>query len=146
MIRAYIRENLPAMALEIAIIQLLDDAPRRILRLDETGADTVYRWEDLPDPPLDVAPTLQLGDSEARALLEALAGHYNGADDVRALRRDYDAERSRVDSLTSALTDIARQLAEPASAAPQYHVTVPPPESLEGEARSAAAAMRLGNT
>jgi hypothetical protein len=125
MIRAYIREDLPGMFLEIALIQLADDVPRRILRVVD-GSAGVYRWEDLPDEPTrDLAPTLQLGDSEARALLEALARHYGGADDVRALRRDYDAERKRDDTLTSALTGVTLALssadkAEPVLTAEQW--------------------------
>ncbi|TDD97627.1 hypothetical protein [Actinomadura rubrisoli] len=99
MIRAFIREDLPGMFLEIALIQVSDDMPRRILRIDEAGANTTYRWEDLPDRPTNVAPTLQLGDSEARALLEALGRHYSGGSDVRALRADLDYERKRVDEL-----------------------------------------------
>lgn len=119
MIRAFIREDLLGMSLGIALIQESDGHPRRILRIVEGGTDTVYRWEDLPDPPTPdiVAPTLQLGDSEARALLEALARHYAGADDVRALRRDYDHERTRVDGLTSTLATIALALASGEKAA-----------------------------
>ena len=120
MIRAYIRENLPGMFLEIALIQVTDDVPRRILRVVDATTGT-WQWEDLPDtPPRDLAPTLQLGDSEARALLEALTRHYGGAEDTRALRRDYDAERTRVDTLTAALVDVTRSLAEPAGEAVTY--------------------------
>lgn len=99
MIRAYIREDLPGMYLEIALIQVADDVPRRILRIVDAGGG-VYRWEDLPEqPPRDLAPTLQIGDSEARALLEALIRHYSGATDTRTLRADLDYERRRVDEL-----------------------------------------------
>jgi len=48
-------------------------------------------------------PTLTLTDDMARALMEELTRHYHGADDSRALRRDYDAERKRVDDLTGHL-------------------------------------------
>ncbi|MEV4672721.1 hypothetical protein AB0K34_13785 [Actinomadura sp. NPDC049382] len=103
MIRAYIREDLPGMFLEIALIQVADDVSRRILRVVD-GSAGVYRWEDLPDePPRDLAPTLQLGDSEARALLEALARHYGGASDTRTLRADLDYERRRVDELIAVM-------------------------------------------
>ncbi len=113
------------VAAGIALIQVADDVPRRILRVVD-GSAGVYRWEDLPDERTrDLAPTLQIGDSEARALLEALARHYGGADDVRALRRDYDAERKRVDVLTSALVDVTRQLAEPPREAVTYSASFP---------------------
>lgn len=114
MIRAFIREDFAGMSLAIALIQESEGLPRRILRIVEGGSNTVYQWEDLPDrPEPDIAPTFQLGDSEARAVLESLTRHYNGADDVRALRRDYDHERKRVDQLTATLGIIASDLANP---------------------------------
>jgi hypothetical protein len=43
---------------------------------------------------------LRLPEREARALYEALAEHFgHTGNDVRALRRDYEAERARVDRL-----------------------------------------------
>lgn len=125
MIRAYIRENLPGMFLEIALIQVADDMPRRILRVVD-GSAGVYRWEDLPEQPTrDLAPTFQIGDSEARALLEALTGHYRGGEDTRALRRDYESERARVDILTAALVDVTRRLAEPPGELVTYSASFP---------------------
>jgi hypothetical protein len=55
-----------------------------------------------------VEPTMTLQDDIARALHEELTRHYHGADDSRALRRDYDAERARVDKLTGAIIDFLR--------------------------------------
>jgi hypothetical protein len=49
---------------------------------------------------------LVLRDDMARALLVALLRHYNGADDARMLRKDYDAERARVDRLIGALLPV----------------------------------------
>lgn len=54
----------------------------------------------------DVEP-LRLSDDEGRALLAGLLRHYNGADDARMLRKDYDAERKRVDLLIDRLTSKA---------------------------------------
>lgn len=114
MIRAYINEDLARMSIGLAVVQQPDGmSPTKILRIVEAGDNPVYTWEDLPDIPVDVAPTIRLGDSEARAILEALARHYGGADDTRALRRDYDAERKRVDRLTDSLSMIAHNLAGP---------------------------------
>lgn len=115
MIRAFIREDFIGRSIVVALIQEGDGGhnPARILRIVEGGNDTVYRWEDLPDPPvLDTPPSFQLGDAEARALLEALTRHYHGAEDTSALRKDYDAERKRVDDLTTSLTSISSALAE----------------------------------
>jgi len=44
-------------------------------------------------------PTLRLSEEAARALLDALAAHYGGSSDVQTLRKDYLAERARVDKM-----------------------------------------------
>lgn len=113
-IRAFIRDDFAGMFLDIALIHQHDGSPRRILRFGESSDITVCRWEELPDVPqgADLAPTLRLDDTMARALYEALAAHYSGADDVRALRRDYDAERVRVDQLTASLIGVTQALAD----------------------------------
>lgn len=126
MIRAYIREDLPGMYLSVSIVKHYEGRARHILRIEDPGSQTVARWEELPDPPAGVVePTLQLGDDEARALLEALTSHYSGVEDTRALRRDYDAERKRVDTLTAALADVTRRLAEPPREAVTYSASFP---------------------
>lgn len=65
------------------------------------------RWipvEENASAPLDI-PGLQLDEDEARAVYEALAEYFGGTGhDTRALRRDYDAERARVDKLIGHLT------------------------------------------
>lgn len=127
MIRAYLREDRLGMSLDITLIREGDGGlnPPMILRLPE-GEDSFARWEHLPEQPRpDIPPTLRLGEDEARALLDALTRHYGGADDVRALRRDYDAERQRVDTLTAALVDVTRQLAEPPREAVTYSASFP---------------------
>jgi hypothetical protein len=55
-----------------------------------------------------IEPTLSLHEASARALLQALLRHFDGGEDTRSLRKDYDAERSRVDKLTDALIEIAK--------------------------------------
>lgn len=53
-----------------------------------------------------VVRPLFLPNDAARALYEALADHYGHAGhDIRALRKDYDAERKRVDQFISALLE-----------------------------------------
>jgi hypothetical protein len=75
--------------------------PYRALRLREGGA---REWEHVADAAAGATkPTLVLEDDEARALLDALTRHFHGAEDTRALRRDYDAERQRVDKMINAL-------------------------------------------
>lgn len=46
-------------------------------------------------------------DEVARALLDVLAKHFGGTGDTRQLRKDHDAERARVDKLTTALITVA---------------------------------------
>lgn len=54
--------------------------------------------------PLEPAHTLHIPEEIGPALLDALSSHYGGATDVRSLRRDYDAERARVDRMIAHLT------------------------------------------
>ena len=82
---------------------------RLIARMSEGGHVT---WEQFDDS-MVTTPTLTLSDDMARALLAELTRHYHGADDSRALRRDYDAERVRVDRLTEAVCGLAATLAQP---------------------------------
>lgn len=62
-----------------------------------------------PDPAsaLDLEP-LRLRDDLARSLLTALLRHFDGGEDTRSLRKDYDAERKRVDIFITHLTAEAR--------------------------------------
>jgi hypothetical protein len=45
------------------------------------------------------APTLVIREDTARALLDVLTQHFGGTSNVQQLRKDYDAERDRVDKL-----------------------------------------------
>ncbi|MEV5710130.1 hypothetical protein [Actinoallomurus sp. NPDC052274] len=113
MIRAYLTPDLASFQTRVSIVQHgSDGAPSRILRITGGGQDAPasYSWEEI-DPSITVTPTFNLDDLVARALLDGLADHFAGADDLRALRRDYDHERARVDKLTDSLTTIARTLA-----------------------------------
>lgn len=83
----------------------VSEPSRRIARFDSTGLS----WEPV-EPFAIAAPTFTLTDDMARALMEELTRYYHGADDSRALRRDYDAERKRVDNLIGHLTFIAANL------------------------------------
>lgn len=81
---------------------------RVAIQRDHGGAREVVQWEPVavrrhaPDEyhePSD-ADWLRLPEDDFRALYEALADHFgHSGNDTRALRRDYDAERGRVDKL-----------------------------------------------
>jgi hypothetical protein len=112
-IRAYVTYASYGAALHVSLVQVNEadeTIPRRVLRLEQhgegEGAFTVHTWEQV-DPAESTRPTLTLGHEEANALLRGLAEFYGGVDDQRALRRDYDNERGRVDKLIGALIDSA---------------------------------------
>lgn len=66
-----------------------------------------YVEHGYPATALEPVEPLHLSDDDARALLAALIRHYDGGEDTRSLRRDYDAERKRVDLLISALLPVS---------------------------------------
>jgi len=79
-------------------------------RITRIAVPTKLEWVDVdPDqtPPDRVDPWLRLPDNAATPLLDALAGHYGGHTDLRTLRRDYEAERARVDKLIDRLSSPA---------------------------------------
>lgn len=107
MISVYLREHFVSDALDVFVVRQYDGV-RAVLHRE----DSALRWDDvgqehaaLPDGVLE--PTFTLPFDSGRALLEALTRHYNGAEDTRQLRKDYEFERQRVDSLIGALTRIA---------------------------------------
>lgn len=118
MIRAHIYRSLVSFGVDIAIVQHFesDGVPmpeaRQIMRLEPiVRGDQSYlitQWEPIV-PGEEMQPTLRLADQEAIALMTALVAQYQGVDDQRMLRRDYDAERGRVDKLVDVISDIARR-------------------------------------
>ncbi len=58
-----------------------------------------------PDPAVALAlEPLRLREELARTLLTALLKHFDGGEDTRSLRKDYDHERKRVETFISYLT------------------------------------------
>lgn len=81
-------------------------------RTSPSGNGTVLTWERPGVRVVEEVGTqrsegdewLQLEEDDARAIYEALAQFFGGAGhDTRALRKDYDAERKRVDRLIEAV-------------------------------------------
>jgi len=106
----------------LAIYISIKDSPnaRRLLRLREDG---MQEWEQI-DPLTRVEPTLKLPGEAARALLDTLLRHYQGASDMHTVRQDLLHERNRVDKLTSGLMQIAIQASGsgwPGSTPPERH-------------------------
>jgi hypothetical protein len=113
MIRAYVTQSRFGDALCVSIVNHDPDetAPRMILRLVNVGegdtARIVHNWAPI-DAYAETDPTFTLGHLEATALLAGLATFYQGVDDARMLRKDYDAERGRVDKLVDVVSAVAR--------------------------------------
>ncbi len=81
-----------------------------ILRLAPWSEDNptvgLSSWEQV-DPCEEVKPTLRLSFEAAIAIADALGELRHGSGEVRALRKDYDAERARVDKLVETLSVVA---------------------------------------
>jgi hypothetical protein len=124
-IRAYVQDNIASLSVDISIVDHPPegswDARPRILHLPPRGGHGA-EWEEIDQYGAVGDPTLRLGHEEARALLDALAARFQGAEDTRALRRDYDQERGRSDRLIGHLADVAKALA--AAPAPPAPVTL----------------------
>ena len=72
-----------------------------------TSVGVISRLEEGQGFPEDCV--LVVSEEHGRALLQALVEHFQGADDTRALRRDYDHEKQRVDRLVDALIESNRR-------------------------------------
>lgn len=119
MIRVHIFDSHYSFGVGISILNEGEDRPREIARFENGQLRSFESF----DPHAAVDPSLVLSDDIARALLDALTRRYHGAEDTRALRRDYDDERKRVDKLTAGLLSLAASLAAPAQELPGQNLT-----------------------
>lgn len=109
-LQVYLREDMMGRGLSVTFTDNYENGPGPvILRLSDVGA--IWESVDADDLTTPLEPTFRLPAEAGRALLDALTRHYNGAEDTRSLRRDYDAERKRVDEQAKVLADVARTLA-----------------------------------
>lgn len=92
-IRAHVQPDYPRHGIGIHLIQDLGGERYAI------GQPTEIIMAELDDQGIHHEPTLRIPDALGRSLLDALTTHYGGATDLRSLRKDYDAERARVDRL-----------------------------------------------
>lgn len=97
-LRAHIRDDWTYAGISIVFARTAEGQPTLVWAPGQPGAGEITdgRTEPTIEP-------LRLYDDEGRVLLAALLRHYEGSDDTRALRKDYDAERARVDRLIGAL-------------------------------------------
>ena len=110
-IRVYVGERDMMLGnISVAIVNHFEGTtgPGTILRF---VADDLLRWDEFdPHSGEAVEPSFRLPGDAGRALLDALAHHYEGAEDTRRLRADYDAERCRVDAQALVIADVVRAL------------------------------------
>lgn len=111
-IRVHVRSHPVSDCLDVFVLREADYG-RFVLHTEDSNT---FRWDELPPPTAALSdsmlePTVVLPFDSGRALLQALIEHYQGAEDTRALRRDYDNERKRVDEQAKVIADIARALA-----------------------------------
>jgi hypothetical protein len=72
--------------------------------LDNLGSFDTGTWVQIDQyHELPTEPSLKLPDGAGRSLMEELITHYKGSENTQALRKDYDAERARVDTLIQGL-------------------------------------------
>jgi hypothetical protein len=113
MIRAYVSDDNYGIGVQVAIVLRAGDDERSRATQIMRFRDGIEQWEELPEIAVTSGPTLRLDHDSARALLDGLSRYFDGAEDTRALRHDYDSERGRVDKLTDAVIELARELATP---------------------------------
>lgn len=111
MIRAYAQYNHLGMNVALSIVRHPEPGSYplvpQILRIAhiDTGSQT-YEWEEFDPQTAGREPTLRLGMDAAMALQEALSELQHGTSELRALRKDYEAERARVDKLIGTISDV----------------------------------------
>lgn len=96
------------MLMDGIAVQIVMRSEGRVVRVLRPDGDFMT-WEEVPAGPLmESRPTFTLENECARALLDALLRHYQGASDMHTVRSDLLHERQRVDKLTDALINIAK--------------------------------------
>jgi hypothetical protein len=104
MINVYIGNDSYGFGIGVMIVDEISSTDKRIMRYNGTagGVGMTSTWEPATEGVAN-EPTFLFGDDVGRELLQALVRHYHGSEDSRALRRDYDDERKRVDKLMTAM-------------------------------------------
>lgn len=103
-----------AFATDSVDITLARRLPNGEVMIMRRNAETSYivEWETVPIGTAVTGPTIRIPTEFARALLDALLRHYQGASDMHQLRQDFLHERSRVDKLIQHTMDVSFNLVE----------------------------------
>lgn len=101
--KVYIEADFLVDGVKVAVILRRSETTTEVMTWAPTTARVIDAHSTAPDDAF-----LRLPDDIARALYEALSAHYGGnVVDATKLRKDYDAERARVDVFIRHLTDSA---------------------------------------
>lgn len=96
--------------LNIALARRHDDIFECVTQISvDTGTDFNHGMAVETIQPGAMPPMLSLPAEAARALHDALSRHFGGTSDTLQLRKDYDAERARVDRLVDVLSAVATE-------------------------------------
>jgi hypothetical protein len=111
-ITARTNHNMLGDLLNVYIVQEVDRRTIAVLQPREGGG---FQWQQLPDDYSarsdDYVPTYTVPMEVAQVLMSALAVTFHGTLDPVLTRKDLEKERTRVDTLASALIDVAKELA-----------------------------------
>ena len=100
MYEAHVQENFSYAGIDIYLIEGTGD--RRFLRKSDGTMEELDPYAAVSTP-----PTIRLPEPAARALLDKLMQHFQGASDLQTIRGDLLHERDRRDKLEDAMTRIA---------------------------------------
>lgn len=91
---AHISVDYVSQGIKVIVIRRNGD---RVEILKDLGSNTTFSVWEAVDPNTQAPSEIRVPADVAKALLDALLDHYRGGHDARQLRKDYDAERARVD-------------------------------------------------
>ena len=99
MAQAHVEYDPMRFGVRMAVTRYAGECKTQVITWGELAMATVDRNMSVPDD-----AWLHLDEDIARAMYEALARHFGGSPDALSMRKDYDAERKRVDQFIAHLT------------------------------------------
>jgi hypothetical protein len=93
--RAFVQQDFARFGVAVYLVQESGEQRYAI----GLPTDLVFQDMDRTEAAAIQEPTLRMPEDMARALLDALAAHFGGTSDTLTLRKDYMAERARVDKM-----------------------------------------------
>ena len=103
MFRAHIRQEPLGRHVDLYLVEEVTDGSGRVIVYGPRAHHRPVEPGDAASPG-DLEPTLRLPEHALPALLGSLSAHLGAVEHPQQLRRDYDAERARVDKLIDLAT------------------------------------------